>query len=67
MSERFNYFRGPNGDRWWRAFGYQLGYHPNGRRRLFSERYGYKKPIPTLRLGRREISFTRIKTLEGLR
>lgn len=57
----YNYFRqGP--DRWWRMFGFQLGFHANGRRRTFSERNGYRPPVPTLRVGRRaEVSFMRLR------
>jgi len=57
----YNYFRsGP--DRWLRLLGFQVGFHAEGRRRLFSERYGYRKGHPTLRVGRRaEVSFARVR------
>lgn len=54
-----NYFRcGPN--RWWRFFGFQLGYHRHGRRRTFSERQGLRSGPHHLRLGRAELSFSRL-------
>jgi hypothetical protein len=61
MSERFNVFR--YGDELWiRAFGYQLGWHQRGRKRLPSERYGRSRGILTLRVGRRaELSFCKIR------
>lgn len=57
----WSYFRsGP--DRWWRLLGFQLGFHAEGRRRLFSERHGYRKPTPTVRVGRRaEVSLVRLQ------
>lgn len=57
----YSYFRfGP--DRWLRLLSFQVGFHAEGRRRLFSERNGYRKGCPTIKVGRRaEVSFARIK------
>jgi hypothetical protein len=60
MSERFNVFR--YGDELWiRAFGYQLGWHQRGRKRLLSERYGRSRGPLTVRVGRRaEVSLCKV-------
>jgi hypothetical protein len=56
----WSYFRRDT-DRWWRLFGFQLGFHTEGRHRLFSERYGYRRGPLTFRVGRRaEVSFRRL-------
>ena len=44
--------RSKTSDRWLRLFGFQFGYHPNGRFRPLSERRGKARPWPTLRVGR---------------
>jgi hypothetical protein len=59
------YFKSYDGQRWWRLFGYQLGYHPNGRRPLFSERYGYRRGPHELHVGKRVVSFVRLRKWEG--
>ena len=58
------FYRSEDGDRWVRLVQYvQIGYHPNGRRRMFSERNGLnKRPWPTYRVGRAaEVSFTTLR------
>lgn len=59
----WSYYRsGP--DRWWRAFGFQVGFHAKGRRRLFSERNGYRRGSPTFRVGRTaEVSVCKLRKL----
>lgn len=58
-----DYYQDAQGHRWWRAFGFQLGWHPDGRRRLLSERQGKRrKHWWTVSVGRRaEVSFCKLK------